>query len=158
MDFSILNKIKGIHPGYIVGRELKKRGLKKGKYAISIGEYPQLLGEIINGKRKMNTALSLKIEKDFGIEEGLLMTFQAFYDIKQEKAKQPKRTPDLSKIRRIVFWDTTFEKIDWEEYKPSVIQRIFERGDDTEKAEMVRFYGKSVVDSYLSKNAETIVL
>ena len=152
MDFSILSKIKGIHPGYVVGKELKKRGLKKGKYAISIGEYPQLLGEIINQKRKMNTALSLKIEKDFEIEEGLLMTLQTFYDIKQEKAKLPKRTPDLSKIRPIVFWDTTFDRIDWEKYKSSVIQRIFQRGNDLEKKEITRFYGQEFVESYLTEN------
>ena len=100
----------------------------------------------------MNTALSLKIEKDFDIEEGLLMTLQTFYDIKQEKAKQPKRIPDLSKIRPIVFWDTTFDRIDWEKYKPSVIQRIFERGNDIEKAEITRFYGKELVESYLREN------
>ena len=61
MDLSILNIIKGIHPGIIVGRELEKRGLKKGKYAISIGAYPQFLGEIIHQKRKMNTTYLKRI-------------------------------------------------------------------------------------------------
>jgi plasmid maintenance system antidote protein VapI len=158
MNFSILNTIKGLHPGYVVGRELKKRGLKKGKYAISIGEYPQLLGEIINQKRKMNTALSLKIEKDFDIEEGLLMTLQTFYDIKQEKAKLPKRTPDLSKIRPIVFWDTTFDRIDWEKYEFFIINRIFVRGNEIEKEEITRFYGEDKIKFHISQNEKNVVL
>jgi plasmid maintenance system antidote protein VapI len=158
MDFSMLNKIKGILPGYVVGKELKKRGLKKGKYAISIGEYPQLLGEIINKKRKMNTALSLNIEKSFGFEEGILMTLQSFYDIKLEKEKLPKRTSNLSKIRPIVFWDTTFDKINWEVHEFFTINRIFSRGNDLEKKELILFYGEDKIKLNIALNESNVVL
>ena len=39
--------IKGIHPGFILERELKERKLTKRRFAISINEYPQLLGDCL---------------------------------------------------------------------------------------------------------------
>ena len=60
---SELNLLKGIHPGLVLNRELDKRHLRKGTFALSLQEYPQTLTAITKGKRGMNTALSLKIEK-----------------------------------------------------------------------------------------------
>lgn len=54
-------------------------------------------------------------------------------------------TPDLSKLRTILFWDTRIELIDWLRYKRAVIERVFERGDEQEKEEVVRFYGQAAV-------------
>lgn len=54
--------LKGIHPGLFLERELKKRHLAKGKFAISLDEYPQTLVAITKGKRSMNVNLALKIE------------------------------------------------------------------------------------------------
>ncbi|MFV0269371.1 MAG: hypothetical protein ACK5HT_19795 [Draconibacterium sp.] len=49
-DVSILEEnitlLKGIHPGIILDRELKKRKLPKRRIALTIGEFPQLLGDI----------------------------------------------------------------------------------------------------------------
>jgi addiction module HigA family antidote len=78
----ILEVIKGIHPGFFIEKELKKRGIPSGKFAMSIDEYPQTLSAIINGRRSMNLPLSLKIENVLGYEEGFLMTLQLYYDIK----------------------------------------------------------------------------
>ena len=58
-----INIIKGIHPGLILERELKKRKLPKGTFALSINEFPQTIATITKGKRRMNPALSLKIEQ-----------------------------------------------------------------------------------------------
>ena len=44
--------IKGIHPGFILERELKERKLPKRRFAISINEYPQLLGDITKVKER----------------------------------------------------------------------------------------------------------
>jgi hypothetical protein len=41
--------------------------------------------------------------------------------------------PDLSKFRKVLFWDTSIEKIDWEKQKRAVIERVFERGNQWEK-------------------------
>src|SRR5580693_5538845 len=119
-----LSILKGLHPGIVLERELKKRKLSKGRFAISVNEFPQTLGAITKGKRNMNTPLALRIEHALGIEEGYFMTLQVFYEIKEEKRKQHQHDiPDLSKLRPILFWDTNMEKIDWQQQKKSVIQR-----------------------------------
>ncbi len=150
-DISI---IKGIHPGIFLERELKQRNLHKGPFAISINEYPQTLGSITKGKRKMNVNLALKIEKALGIEEGFFMTLQVFYEIKEIKKKQHKLHPDFTKLRRILFWDTKMENIDWETQKNSIIIRVLERGNDIEKNEIIRFYGQEAVDKALDMNGK----
>lgn len=146
---TILDIVKGVHPGKMIERELLKRNISKRQFALSIEEHPQTLGAIIKGNRKMNTHLSLKIEDKLDFEEGFLMTLQVFYDIKQAK-KDPNYKPDLSKLNRITFWDTTFEKIDWKLMKRAVIQRVFSYGNDIEQEEIKRFYGEDEVDKMLS--------
>jgi plasmid maintenance system antidote protein VapI len=141
--------IKGIHPGLILERELKKRQLHKGPFAISLKEYPQTLVSITKGKRRMNTNLALKIENALEIEEGYFMTLQLYYDIAEIKRKQEKINPDFSKLRQILFWDTKMENIDWEKQKNAIIKRVFERGNEIEKKEIIRFYGLENVDSLL---------
>lgn len=137
--------IKGIHPGKMVERELKKRNINKRQFALSIDEYPQTLGAIIKGSRRMNIELSLKIEEKLEFDEGFLMTLQVFYDIKEAK-KDSSYKPDLSKLRKVTFWDTTFDRIDWKQNKIAVVKRVFSRGTEIEQEEIIRFYGKEVVD------------
>jgi antitoxin HigA-1 len=142
--------IKGIHPGFIIERELKKRNLRKNNLALSVNEFPQTLGAITKGKRNMNTALALKIEKCLGLEEGYLMILQVYYDIEQEKRKEYSEKPDLTKLNSALFWDTQIDKINWIKQKKTVIKRVFERGNDLEKQEITRFYGENVVREILS--------
>jgi antitoxin HigA-1 len=144
-----LSIIKGIHPGLILERELKQRHLSKGQFAISLKEYPQTLVSITKGKRRMNTNLALKIENALEIEEGYFMTLQLYYDIAEIKRRQPKSQPDLKKLRQILFWDTKMENIDWEKQKNAVIKRVFERGNEIEKKEINRFYGRENVNKIL---------
>lgn len=153
-----LSIIKGIHPGFILERELKLRHLHKGPFAISLKEYPQTLVSITKGKRKMNTNLALKIEEALGIEEGFFMTLQIFYDIKEIKRKQSKLHPDLTKLRQILFWDTKMEYIDWEGQKNAIIKRIFERGNESEKEEIIKFYGKEYVNRTMKINGKETTL
>lgn len=143
---SNIDIIKGIHPGIILERELKNRKLPKRIFAHSINEFPQTITAITKGKRRMNPALSLKIEKVLGLEEGYFMVLQAYSDIAQEKKKLSENYhPDLSKIRSVIFWDTDIKLIDWEKNKIAVIYRIFERGNEEEIQEIIRFYGKETV-------------
>ena len=142
---TVLEIIKGVHPGKFLERELKKHIINNRQFALSIGEHPQTIGAIINGKRRMNIALSLKIEEKLQLEEGFLMTLQLHYDIKLSKF-DPDYKPDLSKIRKITFWDTTLETIDWKKMKRSVIERIFSYGEEEEQKEIIKFYGKERVD------------
>ena len=145
-----LEILKGVHPGKIIERELQKRNISKRQFALSIDEYPQTLGSVIKGYRNMNVDLSLKIEDKLGFEEGFLMTLQVFYDIKLSK-KDLNYKPDLSKFRKGIFWDTTYEKIDWRLMKKSIIKRIFSYGNELEQEEIRNFYGKNEVDNILLK-------
>lgn len=145
---TLLEIVKGVHPGKMIERELLKRNISKRQFALSINEYPQTLGAIIKGKRKMNTDLSLKIEPELGFDEGFLMTLQVFHDIKLAK-RDVNYKPDLSKINKITFWDTTFDRIDWKLMKNSIVQRIFSYGNEREQEEIIRFYGKEEVDRIL---------
>lgn len=140
-----LDIIKGVHPGKFLERELLKRKINKRQFAMVVDEHPQTLGAIIKGNRRMNVELSLKIEDKLQLEEGFLMTLQVFYDVKQTKKKN-QQTPDISKLRKGLFWDTTFDKIDWEEMKVAVVKRTFSRGTEEEKEEITRFYGNDVVE------------
>jgi antitoxin HigA-1 len=143
--------LKGIHPGIILDRELSTRKLSKRKFALSIGEHYQTIWTISKGRRNMNLPLSLKIEQALNMPEGYLMTLQIFYSIKILKnTKHSKNTPDLSIIRKALFWDTDIQKINWEQQKRSVIKRISERGNDQEKAEIIRFYGKQAVNEIIN--------
>lgn len=151
---SNISIIKGIHPGLILERELKNRKIPKGTFANSINEFPQTIVSITKGKRRMNPALSLKIEHALGLEEGYFMVLQAYCDIEQEKKRLSENLrPDLSKLRSVVFWDTDIKRIDWEKNKLAVINRIFERGNEQEIQEIIRFYGKEIVLKNLEKKA-----
>lgn len=148
---NLINTLKGIHPGVILERELKNRRISKGQFALSIREYPQTISAIITGRRDMNTSLALRIEMELGIDEGFFMTLQVFYDIKQEKKKLSETYhPDFLKFRPALFWDTDFKKIDWISQKKAVIRRVFERGNMTEKKEILNFYGHNTVKDILS--------
>ena len=145
-----ISTLKGLHPGIVLEWELKKRKLSKGRFAISVNEFPQTLSAISAGKRSMNTTLAMRIEKALEMEEGYFMTLQIFHEITEEKQKQGKSYhPDLSKLRPILFWDTKMEKIDWQQQQAAIIKRVFERGNDTEREEILRFYGSAIVQQVL---------
>ncbi|HVU54266.1 MAG TPA: hypothetical protein VHD83_04390 [Puia sp.] len=152
MMFERFQKYKGIHPGAVIDRELKKRNLSQRSFAISLPEHPQSFNAIIKGKRKLNTGLALKIEHALGLEEGALLMLQMFYDINEKKRREASGNhPDFTKIRKNLFWDTDIHSIDWEKHAKAVIRRVFERGNTSEKEEIIRFYGPEKVKAVMGK-------
>lgn len=149
-NMSNLIKYKGIHPGIVLNRLLKKQDVKQRTLAMAIDEHPQTLNAITKAKRNLNTALALKIEKELNLEEGALAVLQTYYEIRKEKEKQTREKPKLSLLRTSLFWDTDMDKIDWGKHYKAVIKRVFERGNETEKKEIKRFYGKQKVDEALA--------
>lgn len=147
-----IHKIAGIHPGLILKRELNRRGLKNVELASALNEHAQTIGAIINGKRKINPQLSIKLGEYFNMPSDYFMQLQASHEVKKHRSRGFRKTPDLNILRKILFWDTNIETIDWENYKDSVIHRVFERGNDQEKKEIIRFYGFKTVQSSLEKN------
>jgi antitoxin HigA-1 len=141
-------KYSGIHPGLVLERELKKRRLKKGPLALSIGEYPQSLNEITKGRRGLTPALAIKLDRALELAEDTMYLLQAAYDLKQAKEKERQPGP---KLRDILFWDTDVNKIDWQRQSRAVIRRVFERGNEEEKAEVTRYYGAEKVRAALDE-------
>lgn len=144
-----LDKIKGIHPGAILRRELKIRGLKGVDLANSIDEHKQTISAIINKRRDINPKLSIKLSQQFDVDEDYFMMLQASYDVKKASGSEVKKIPNLENIREVLFWDTTLAKIDWEKNKKSVVKRILERGNSIEINEIISFYGRETISKII---------
>lgn len=145
-------KYKGIHPGIVLDRELKKRNIKKRPFALSLKEYPQIINDVSKGKRGLTPLLSIKIDSALNLEEGTMLVLQAYYEIKKEKLLLDDK-PDLKLLRKALFWDTNINQIDWKVQYKAVIERVFERGSKDEKAELERFYGQSKILEVLGNAA-----
>lgn len=148
-----LSLIKGLHPGVILERELKRRKISKIDLAKAVGEHAQTIGQITKTRRAITPSLSLKLDRYFQAEEGYFLSLQAYYEIAQVKLEEAKLQPkpDMSILRRVVFWDSDLEKIDFVKHKRFVIERIMERGNRKEIEEIVRFYGKEEVENVIVK-------
>lgn len=141
-----INILKGIHPGIIIERDLRRLNLSQKDLARKIGEYPSRITEIIKGRRKLNVPLSLKLEQEMGYETGFLMTLQL--SMKYGSRERPPTDSDITKLSPSLFWDTKIEKIDWQRHKRAVIERVMTYGNAEEKAEIRRFYGERQVEKY----------
>lgn len=144
--------LKGIRPGKIVGWALQERKLSQRAFAASIGEHSQTLNAFITGRRGLTTEMALKIEQALGYEEGFLLTLQVYYEIAEYKNRMADASVSgVPAIRRMLFWDTDFDKIQWGRNRDYVIERVMERGDEAEKQEIARFYGmdRAALDRYM---------
>jgi plasmid maintenance system antidote protein VapI len=144
-----LLRYKGIHPGIVLLRLLEQRGINQRTFALAVNEHPQTINAITKARRNLNTALALKIEKQLGLNEGAMAVLQTYYDIRIEKKKQDANTPNLELLRSSLFWDTDSSNINWDKQYKAVIERVFERGNASEKEEIMRFYGKQKVKEVL---------
>ncbi|NDV67573.1 plasmid maintenance system antidote protein [Dysgonomonas sp. 25] len=144
-------KVKGVHPGAILSRELKRRGMESKQFALSLGEYPQTINAINKGRRGINPALSIKLGRALDTDEEYFMLLQAYYEVEEKRKELLKNQakPDLKKIRPILFWDTDINLINWQKQKKAIIRRVFERGNDMEIKEIISFYGKETVEKEL---------
>lgn len=151
-----INILKGVHPGKVIERELKKRNITQRHLAEETGIPYQTINAIIGGKRNLTTAQALKIEPILQYEEGFLLILQSFYEIKQHKDKLlADQYPTPPNIRKSLFWDADFDSINWGKYKQAVVSRVLERGSQNEIEEIQRFYGMSVnelQEEYIAKN------
>jgi len=142
--------IKGIHASLIIERELKKQGLMLEQFSISIGVDVAVIADTINGSTDIDFALASIIEKTLKMDDGFLLKLQSLYDLKQKEEEQANQyKPDLSKFRSALFWDTRIENINWHRQQKSIIHRVFERGNFSEKKEPIRFYGRDVIKAHL---------
>lgn len=132
---------KGIPVGKLVLFMLKKLGYSQAEFAKHIQIQPQLLNSIIKGRRPIPLTLCLTLDYEFGFTEGAFAFLQLQNQIDYIKEKKIPVYDGVPSIRRIVFWDTDFDKIDWRRHKDYVIQRVMNYGNEQEKKEVQRFYG-----------------
>lgn len=65
--------------------------------------------------------------------------------------------PDLTKFRKTLFWDTTFDRINFTEHSRYVINRVFERGTEGEILEIIRFYGIDIILENLNRTGNPLL-
>lgn len=151
-----LNKIKGVHPGSILRRELKIQGIKASDLAKTIGIHKQTISAILNKRRDVNPRISIQLAKRFNVDEDYFMLLQASYNVKKTAESTLQEKPNLDNFRKVVFWDTIIEEIDWHKNKKAVIQRVLERGNKKEIDEIISFYGKNAITKIIKsiKNSQ----
>ena len=148
-----ISKIKGLPPGIILKRELASKGLRANHFAEEIGEHSQTLNAIMKQKRRITPALSVKLGVYFGVDTAYFLVLQSYFDIKNFQKSKKRNAPNTDILRKSLFWDTDFEKIDWQNHAKAIIQRVFERGNEAEKSEIERFYGKEKIENALLSNS-----
>ena len=65
--------------------------------------------------------------------------------------------PDLTKFRKTLFWDTTFDRIDFTAHSRYVINCVFERCTEEEILEIIRFYGRDTILKNLNHNGNPLL-
>jgi len=138
-----IDQIKGIHPGLVLERELKRLDIGHSVFAMEIGEYPTIITDIIKKRRGISAALSIKLDKYLNAEEGYFLILQSYFKIGRVKQKASMKLPkpDLTKLRKALFWDISIDILDFSKRKRFVIERVFERGNEKEIREIINFYG-----------------
>lgn len=140
---NMLEAYKGIAPGKVISHELKRKKISQREFSTAICEHYQTINAIIIGKRRMTIGQALKMEKELGLNEGFLLTLQMYHDIESYKHSHDTTLTNnapLPRIRKVVFWDTDIEKLDWQKHKEFIISRVLQRGNANEKLELERFY------------------
>ncbi len=84
---NLTNALKGIHPGKIIARDIKKMKISQRNLAERIGEHSQPLNAVIKGRRSMTVEMAVKLDIIFGYEEGFLYMLQGYYEVEQYRLK-----------------------------------------------------------------------
>lgn len=83
------NDVKDIiHPGYILGMEIKARGFSQKSFATLIAIQQSHLSEVIKGKRNITDQLAAKLEEVLNIPAEHWISMQAEYNFKAKVAEQ----------------------------------------------------------------------
>lgn len=130
----------GIAPGKVIKRELDKRKISQRDFSDQINMHFQTLNNVIKGHRKLTLPQAIRIEEALGLDEGFLMVLQLYTDIENYKNAGANTTVEIPKIRKVVFWDTDIDKLDWTKHKDFIIKRVMDRGNTEEKQAIATYY------------------
>jgi len=83
-----LSPLHSVHPGEILGEELKDRGISQKIFASSIGLQPSHLSALIHGTRNFTPSVASKIESGLpGISADYWMRMQGSYNAEIRRRK-----------------------------------------------------------------------
>lgn len=146
-----IRKVAGLHPGFILKREMHKRSIELGEMASILNMDITRISAFINGTGNLDIQFLQRLADFFEMPLNYFTKLQEAHDLKTSQKRCSQKTPNLKILRKILFWDTDINLIKWEEYKGSVIRRVFQRGNFSEKKEIVRFYGPGTAREFLNK-------
>jgi addiction module HigA family antidote len=94
LDYKVINN-KGkeiftdvsLHPGEMLMMELEARAIKKSVFAAQVGLKASHFSELLHGKRHVNAAIALKLEKILDIPAEYWMRVQVYHDLFTERNK-----------------------------------------------------------------------
>ena len=84
------------HPGNLIKDEIEARNLTQSKVAIEMEIAPNVLNELIKGKRNITPAIALKLEVVFDIDAEYWMRLQIKYEIDSLRIKHNKEIQETS--------------------------------------------------------------
>lgn len=138
---SRIDIIKGVHPSKYIERELKKQNISLDTLAKETGIPDQKIDAIIAETYNPTAEEFLRIESVLKLKNGFLAILQQYYDIRQaEDQRLDNLYPTPPRIRKSLFWDADFDKMNWGKYKEAVVKRVLERGSEEEIEEIKRYY------------------
>lgn len=144
-------KYPSLDVGSVIKYFMTKKGLTGRSLAERCGLPPQRISDFMNNNRRISVEVSLALEKAFDIaDNGYFYIIQSNHDV-YEATRQSRKVPDLKRISRHVFWDSDISKINWQASRRRIIQRVFEYGDEQTIKEIIRFYGRDIVNRVLAQ-------
>lgn len=141
--------VKKSHPGKVLEYELNKKKIPPGNFAIHINEFPSTIYDIIDGRKKITKKMGRTFEKELGLEIGTFFLLQEYHELLQWEKIREGDEPNYLKFRTSLFADVGVERIEWTYYAKPVIHRVFTKGNEIEKEEIVKYYGSELVKQIL---------
>jgi len=74
-----------VHPGSILGEELKSRGIKHKDFARTIGMEASHLSALIHGTRNVSAGIASRLEAGLGIPASLWLNLQSQYNLDKQR-------------------------------------------------------------------------
>lgn len=140
-----------IPAGAVLQHILRQTQMSQKALAYQAGLPTQRINDFIHGKRRISAESSLRLEEALSIRhKGFFYTIQSNHDIFNAVNNIQEPTPDLSKIRQSIFWDTEMSRIQWQRNAESIIRRVFEYGDNEAIDAIIDFYGRNKVKNTLA--------
>lgn len=120
---------------------MRKQNISLDLLAKETGIPCQRINVIIAGRCRITAEEASKIENILGLENEFLAILQLHYEIRQRENQRLANLYSIPpNIRKSLFWDVDFDRINWGKYKDAVVKRVVERGSDEEIEEIRKYY------------------